>query len=173
MRSGLAFAAFAVCATGVPAGVFALLDATGIREVEVGLDVVDAIEPGLAALRAGADDEAWDIAYLGDSMIVSYAPARRVPARLQLELDRLAGEPGRFRVHSVAAPGMGPFDYYLLADRIAAAGHEARQENHGPGGVSRRWRARGGSDLGAAPNGRGRFASVRGPPRPGGRGAAP
>lgn len=122
MRSGLAIAAFAVCATGVPAGVFALLDVTGIREVEVGLDVVDAIEPGLAALRAGADDEAWDIAYLGDSMIVSYAPARRVPARLQLELDRLAGEPGRFRVHSAAAPGMGPFDYYLLADRIAAAG---------------------------------------------------
>jgi hypothetical protein len=120
MRIGLAVAAFAFCAIGVPVVIFTLLDTSGFRRVEVGLDVADTIAPALAALHAG-DDDVWDIAYLGDSMIVSYVEERRVTARLQSELDRLAGAPGRFRVHSLAAPGMGPFDYYLLADQIVAS----------------------------------------------------
>jgi hypothetical protein len=125
-RLALALVAATGLATATPALVFWSLDVFGAPPVEVGLDVLDSVDAGLDALRARSrtdpGDARWDVAYLGDSMVVAYPEKRRVPLQLQLALERLTGAPGRVRVDSLAAPGMSPFDYYFLADRIAAAG---------------------------------------------------
>lgn len=119
-RLGLAVAAFAVAAGSVPYGLFRLLDAYAVKPVEVGLDVIEQLDLPATPWPA-SDAESAHVAFLGDSMIVSYPEKRRVPERLQQRLDALSSEPGQVRVHSVAAPGSGAFDYYFLADRVAAA----------------------------------------------------
>ena len=119
-RLGLAVLAFALMVWIVPTTVFATLDAFGVDQVEVGLDVIEQI--GLPETPwPDSEDLIAHVAFLGDSMIVSYPEGRRVPDRLQERLDALSGEPGRLRVHAVAAPGMGAFDYYFLVDFVAAA----------------------------------------------------
>lgn len=120
LRLGLALAAFALAAWAVPAALFHALDAFGVEPVEIGLDVIEQIDLPEAPWPE-SDPGSTHIAFLGDSMVVSYPEGRRVPDRLQERLDVLSGEPARLRVHSVAAPGMGAFEYYFLADRIAAA----------------------------------------------------
>lgn len=119
-RLGVALAAFVAAALAAPSGLFRALDAFEVKEVEVGLDVIEQI--GLPETPwPDSDDGRTHIAFLGDSMVVSYPEGRRIPEQLQQRLDALSGEPGRLRVHSLAAPGMGPFDYYLLADLVVAA----------------------------------------------------
>ncbi len=53
------------------------------------------------------------VGMLGDSALVSYPQNRSVPERLQEQV--------RPYVASLGMPGSGPFDYYFLADEIAAA----------------------------------------------------
>ncbi|MEE2673420.1 MAG: hypothetical protein VX466_06485 [Myxococcota bacterium] len=115
----LVFVAFAAL---VPAAVFRALEAPEIREVEVGLDLVETLDARLATLDA-ADrrEKSWQVGHLGDSMVISYPPPRQVPTRLQEAVDQLVPDPGSIRVHSLASPGMGPFDFYFLADRVADA----------------------------------------------------
>ena len=122
MRLAGSLAVFAAVATLVPVAVFRGVEALEIREVEVALDAIDAVDAGLAGLDARETDDAeWQVGVLGDSMLISYPPGRTVPARLQQVLDELGGGAPRVRVHSLATPGMGPFDYYFVSDRVAAA----------------------------------------------------
>ena len=111
---------FVAVALAVPVAVFRAVEAFGTPEVEVGLDVIDPIEAALAEMRAEAGDRP-QIAFLGDSMVISYPEGRTIPDRLQQTLDDLPGGP-RVRVRPIAQPGMGPFDFYFLADRVADAG---------------------------------------------------
>ena len=120
VRLGLAVVAFVLAAGSVPYGLFRLLDAYAVKPVEVGLDVIEQIDLP-ATPWPESDAESAHVAFLGDSMIISYPPNRRVPERLQERLDALANEARPIRVHSVAAPGNGAFDYYFLADLVAAA----------------------------------------------------
>jgi hypothetical protein len=53
------------------------------------------------------------VAVLGDSALVSYPEGRSVPDRLRERVP--------FQVASLGVPGSGPFEYYFLADEIAAA----------------------------------------------------
>lgn len=119
-RLGLALAVFALVAWWVPSAVFGSLERLEVAEVEVPLDVIEQIELPSTPWPE-SEEESVHVAFLGDSMVISYPEGRRVPDRLQQRLDTLDHGQGRVRVHSVAAPGMGAFEYYFLADLIAAA----------------------------------------------------
>jgi hypothetical protein len=108
-------------AFAVPALVFDSLDDFGVEKVEVGLDVIDSLTEALPELALGNARGSWDVAFLGDSMVVSYPPGRTVPARLEQAIEQTRGPRPLVEVVSVAAPGMGPFDYYFIADLIAEA----------------------------------------------------
>ena len=70
--------------------------------------------------RAGGDG-VRQVAFLGDSISIQVgAGAPTVPRALREALARAPDAP-RFEVHSLAALGAGPFDYYFLADVIADA----------------------------------------------------
>jgi hypothetical protein len=113
---------FLACAALVPAAVFRALEIPELREIEVGLDLVDELDTRLAAFgEAGHQENSWQVGHLGDSMVVSYPLAKQLPTRLQQEIDQLVPDAGWIRVHSLASPGMGPFDFYFVADRIADA----------------------------------------------------
>lgn len=113
----LAAAVFVAVALAVPA---ALFHAAGATKVEVPLDVIEAVDAGLSRLAAPAEHpDQHRVAFLGDSMVVGYRAGQTVPERLQTILDR-GPVAGRFHVEAVAAPGMGPFDFYFIADRVAA-----------------------------------------------------
>ena len=116
-------AVFAAVTGLVAALLFRGVDALGVGPVEVALDAAFVVEAGLVPLREGAGDGAWDVGFLGDSMLVGYPPKRRVPVRLQQAVDVLMGpgEADRVRIYSLATPGLGPFDYYFLAERVAGA----------------------------------------------------
>ena len=119
--AALCATAFLVSAVGVAATAFQVGGIFGYPKIEIRTDVLEPIDAGLASLGTAAAGKALHrVAYLGDSMIVSYKPGSTVPQRLQQTLDRGPNE-GRFLVASVAAPGMGPFDFYFIADRVAAA----------------------------------------------------
>lgn len=71
------------------------------------------LEKQLPELAAAERRGETTVAVLGASALVSYPEGRRVPDRLQ---ERLPA-----RVVSLGMPGSGPFDYYFLADEVAAA----------------------------------------------------
>jgi hypothetical protein len=121
MRLAGSLAVFAAVAFGVTAAVFRGVETLDVRDVDVALDAIDAVQLGANSLRAESGDGRWHVGFLGDSMLVSYPPKRRVPARLQQTLDEMSGGDSRVRVHSLATPGMGPFDYYFVAERVADA----------------------------------------------------
>lgn len=54
--------------------------------------------------------------FLGDSAVEGYPKGRDVATQLAAALD--ARRPGRFEVLSLALPGMGPLEYFSLADTI-------------------------------------------------------
>lgn len=61
------------------------------------------------------------IAFLADSMAVSYPARLVVPVQLQMKVARqIRGDPP-VRIFNLALAGTGPFDYYLLADLLAEA----------------------------------------------------
>ena len=115
-------AAFAAFALATPAVIFGSLDRFGVEEVEVGIDVVDALTAALPELARDAEvGGGWGVGFLGDSMVVSYPPGRTVPSRLEQAVEQLRGPRPRVKVVSLAAPGMGPFDYYFVANLVARA----------------------------------------------------
>jgi hypothetical protein len=105
----------------VPIAVFRCVDALDAPPVEIGLDVAKRLETNLAKLRDSEQTtDTWDVAYLGDSMLIGNRPGRRVPDQLQGAVDRIGGTTP-IRVHSFAERGTGPFDFYFIADRLADA----------------------------------------------------
>jgi hypothetical protein len=104
-------------------GLFRAVALLEIRDVEVRLDLIQELDAGLAPLHQVAPEaDDWQVGVLGDSMVISYAPRNQLPTRLQEALDSLLlPDPSWMRVHSLASPGMGPFDFYFVADRVADA----------------------------------------------------
>jgi hypothetical protein len=97
------------------------LDAWRVRVPTIGLNLVVLLFPELEKLAAAKEDPAdWRIAFLGDSISISMREgARRVPAAIR---RNLVARDERFELRSLAGLGATPFDYYFLADMIAAAG---------------------------------------------------
>lgn len=118
--SAVGILAFVICALATPALVFSALDDFGVENVDVGMDVIDVVQEALPGLAHEEAARTWDVAFLGDSMVVSYPPGRTVPERLEEAVRKSRGSRSRVEVLSFAAPGMGPFDYYLIADEVAA-----------------------------------------------------
>lgn len=121
-RVALAIAVVVLVALSVtvPGFLFDLARRATDSEAEVPLDVLEPVDEGIAELaRPPAERFEQRIAYLGDSIIASHRDVG-VPARLQDTLDGRTRK-GLFRICAVAAPGLGPFDFYFLADRVADA----------------------------------------------------
>lgn len=92
------------------------LDAWNVRSPAVGLNLVPQLLTGLDEIRTGREGTTErHVAFFGDSISISMPGGTTVPHALRRALG--AG----FEVHSLAALGTGPFDYYFLADRIAEA----------------------------------------------------
>ncbi len=102
------------------------LDAFGVRSPTVGLNLVPGLFEELAAVRARAPgEEVRQVAFLGDSISIQVgADAPTVPRALREAIDAEGASPP-VEVHSLAALGAGPFDYYFLADAIADARPDA------------------------------------------------
>lgn len=107
---------------GTVAGSLHALDVAATADPVVGSSLLLALAPPLASLRsAAAQSDARQIVFLGDSLSISTTGiAEPVPTQLRQELERARG-PGA-ALHSLAALGTGPFDYYFLTDEIIAAG---------------------------------------------------
>lgn len=113
--------AFLALAAAVPRLLFALAGTVTDARVEVPLDVIGPVEKGIERLIRRPDQPGQlRVAYLGDSMIASHRDEASLPARLRKALAERAGKK-RFRVAPIAAPGLGPFDFYFLADHVLAA----------------------------------------------------
>jgi hypothetical protein len=113
---------FAVAVAGVLFGLLRALDAGEIAYGEVGLDVVRTLEERLRPLEATARTPGLHrIAYVGDSMIVSYPKGRTVIARLEEAVKQRVGDHPVIEVHDLAMPGLGPFDYYFLSEQVRSA----------------------------------------------------
>jgi hypothetical protein len=113
---------FAVAAAGVFFGLLRALDAGEIAYREVALDVVRTLQERLPPLEASARTPGLHrIAYVGDSMIVSYPKGRTVIARLEEAVKQRVGDRPAIEVHDLAMPGLGPFDYYFIAEEVRRA----------------------------------------------------
>lgn len=98
------------------------LDTHDVRSPTVGLNLVPVILEGLRKIGdARTDSQARQVAFLGDSISIRVEGGiTTVPGALRREL---AGADGAdtFEIHSMAALGSGPFDYYFLVDEIVSA----------------------------------------------------
>lgn len=117
LRSVLCVGVFAVAAVGTLFLGARALDHAQVRTPAVGINVVQVLFEHLEGIRtAGAEPGPPLLAFLGDSVSISVrGGAPTVPRALRRELG------DDFRLHLLAALGAGPFDYYFLADEIAAA----------------------------------------------------
>ncbi len=60
----------------------------------------------------------YRVAFLGDSMVVSYPTSHQIPAMVQRQVRRLRrGAPGAV-VHNLGLAGTGVYDYYFMADVV-------------------------------------------------------
>lgn len=119
---GVSFAlAFAAFALATPMLIFEALDRLDVAEVEIGMDVINDVHERLPALSQPRAQSAWKVGFLGDSMVISYPPGRTVPEQLARSANVGAAPRHAIEVVSLAAPGMGPFDYYFIADEVANA----------------------------------------------------
>jgi hypothetical protein len=99
-----------------------VLDAYGVRAAAVGLNLVPVLFEGLREIRdVRPGSEARHVAFLGDSISISvHGGTGTVPRALRRELAETNGADA-FEIHSLAALGTGPFDYYFLVDEIVSA----------------------------------------------------
>lgn len=104
---------FAASGAAVVAGSFHWLRGARLGRPTLVFDYSRMMGKRLPALAEARRPGRPTVAMLGDSALVSYPEGRTVPARLQERLDA--------DVASLGMSGSGPFDYYFLADRIAAA----------------------------------------------------
>ncbi len=104
---------------GAAASLFSLLvvkglDATGIEAPRTTLDVLVRWQTRVEKVR-----KLDAIAYLGDSTALSdQGHKHTIPGRISALLGRVEGMP---KVVSLADAGLGPVDYYLLADELGEA----------------------------------------------------
>ncbi len=97
----------------------ASLDAAGIEGKPIRQTVATTFRDAVAATPSASG--AYRIAMLGDSMLVSYPQGAQVPDHLQSELRRRTQGDAELRVVNLGMSGTGAFDYYFLADIVAAA----------------------------------------------------
>lgn len=139
---GIRVACFAGAFAAVCVGLLRAVDAAGVPRPEVPLDVIAAFEGRLARLAAGAGGREERIAFLGDSTAVADPPTRAVPHQLALAANRRTGGEPRVHVFSLAHPGLGPSDFYFLADEVARARPDAVVLTFNPASLARVWARR-------------------------------
>ncbi len=112
---------FALAFAVVPTAVFGMLDRAGIEPPTLGLDLVPALSKRLRKFDANRDTAIHRVAFLGDSTALGEPPRRAVPAQLERAANELARGDSKTQVVSLAFPGLGPVDYYWLADLVSEA----------------------------------------------------
>jgi hypothetical protein len=126
LRLLLLLACFTLSSWAVLLAFYGAMNATGVEYPDIGLDVMRniAMRKSLNKLaRRPPGRRVERVAFLGDSTVVSYEPSSRtVPSRLQKAVVRLGRAEPPISVRSLAVPGMGPYEWYFLADEIADAG---------------------------------------------------
>ncbi|MEE2672735.1 MAG: hypothetical protein VX466_03005 [Myxococcota bacterium] len=113
--------AFAVTAAALVAGSISWLKDARLGRPTVAFNYSRMMGKWLPALAEAGTRNRQTIAFLGDSSIISYPEGRTVPERVQQLIDARSPDSKQAHVASLAMSGAGPFDYYFLADRIAAA----------------------------------------------------
>lgn len=121
-RLALFVASFILGAAGLLFGLFQIVDRAGIVYADVALDVPIMLNERLPALAATAGTPGLRrVAYLADSTAISRQKALAVDARLEKATAKITGGEPRIEVHSLATAGLGPFDYYFIAEEVIRA----------------------------------------------------
>lgn len=120
-RWGLFLVGFTLTLVGTLAGLRLALDRAAIEiEVVTRHGVADyyndRVNVYLEHPRRAGD---YRVAFLGDSMVVSYPTSHQIPALVQRHTRRLQRSGRRAVVYNLGLAGTGAFDYYFMADRIA------------------------------------------------------
>lgn len=68
-----------------------------------------------------ADPDVSTVLFMGDSTVMAYPAGHTLHEYLQSEFDARPAADGKVRVHSIAAQGMTPGNFYLALDNILAA----------------------------------------------------
>lgn len=121
-RVAVFVASFILGTAGVLFGLFQSIDRAEIAYVDVALDLPIMLNERLSNLAATADTPGLcRVAYLADSTVVSRPKARAVDARLEEATAEITGGKPRIEIHSLATAGLGPFDYYFIAEEVIRA----------------------------------------------------
>ncbi len=99
--------------------VFSWMNSAAVDHVAVPLNVAKNIHSRLAELEAArAEEGRFDVAFLGDSTVGGVDQEGSIPRHLEAESNRMLAADSRVRVTNLSSPGMGPFDYYFIADLV-------------------------------------------------------
>jgi hypothetical protein len=128
-RRALRLLVFTAClAASFSLGVRAIvrmLDAADLGSPAINFNIVDILQrrlPALSDSEPGTTPSPVRVVVLGDSTVVSYPRGRQVHQALERELSRLSPEESpAVEMISLAVSGVAAFDYFFLADEIAAA----------------------------------------------------
>jgi len=124
-RPLLATLVFCLAATATAAAIYRVGEAVYPQTPPLGIWTVIKMGVELAKVEAeAADGDVATVLFMGDSTVMAYPPGHTLFEYLQREFDTHAmdGLPAReVRVHSVAAQGMTPGNYYLALDNIIKA----------------------------------------------------
>ena len=116
------FACFGFFVWLTTAGGIRLIESAKLGKPTTNLTYARVVKGRLPELSPGASQPGtYRVGLLGDSIMVSYPQGRQVADRVQSAVAKLTRGAPPVRVHSLAAQGAGPFDYYFMADDIAAA----------------------------------------------------
>jgi hypothetical protein len=140
-------AGFALCfglaSLVAPTLAYRALEATGTHYSGVGLDLVWDLRRPLRVLRESRDRGGIErVAILGGSTVVSYPDGRRIADRLAEAANRATRGDPPVQVFQLAIGGMGPFDYYFIADVIASARPDQALLAFNLGSFGEGWRTR-------------------------------
>lgn len=116
---------FLVALVAVPWAVYTAMERTDVVRPQISIGVPARFAPRLESLSRSGDSPEVRVAFLGDSTAVDQPPHRAVPARLARSLNRDLPGGARYRVISLALEGLGPTDFYFLADMVVAARPDA------------------------------------------------
>lgn len=119
-RAALFVSGFALAVVATLALVRSALDHAQIElEVVTRHGVADYYNDRVASyLEHPSPTEIYRVAFLGDSMVVSYPSSRQIPALVQRLARRLQERGPRVQVCNLGLAGTGAFDYYFMADVV-------------------------------------------------------
>ncbi|MCP4038528.1 MAG: SGNH/GDSL hydrolase family protein [bacterium] len=119
-RASLFLAGFALALFATTAGIRSALDRAEIElETVTRHGVADYYNDRVAAyLEHGEREGDYRVAFLGDSMVVSYPQSHQIPALVQRQARRLRDSKERVQVYNLGLAGTGAFDYYFMADVV-------------------------------------------------------